>query len=162
MKIQWKIEKKRGNLRPVLKYSFSIESYERDLALPPVRICSSIAEPVNSWQEYCYPQTHERAEQAQFGDFYNLEIVSHKGKNWTQSLRLPWREDNHYPEVEASFDMLREAFEAELRHADASEPMEEEHQLQISEHMQQSIAPSVFAEKFLHFAKKSSGIFETA
>ncbi len=160
MKIQWKIEKKRGNIRPILKYSFVIENYERSLALPPIRICSSIAEPMDSWQEHCYPNTHERADIPQYQGFYTLEIISHKGKNWTQSLRLPWREDNAYPEVEASFELLRKTFEEELLRADASEPMEEEHQLHISQDAQQTIAPTVFAEKFLQFAHKSSGIMD--
>ncbi len=158
MKIQWKIEKKRGNIRPVLKYSFVIESYERSLALPPIRVCSSIAEPVDSWQEHCYPQSHERAVDPQYKGFYSLEINSHKGKTWEQSLRLPWREDNAYPEVEASFELLREAFEQELLRADASLPMEEEHHLQITNSTQQSVATSVLAEKFLQFAQKSAGI----
>ncbi len=160
MKIQWKIEKKRGNLRPTLSYSFVVEEYERQLALPPVRICSSIAEPVDSWQEHCYPNTHERAHEPQYQGFYKLEIISHKGRTWTQSMRLPWREDNAYPEVEASFELLRQAYEEELMRADASLPMEEEHHVVISDHTKQTMAPTVFAEKFLHFAKKSSGIME--
>ncbi len=158
MKIHWKIEKKRGNIRPVLTYSFSIESYEKNLALPPIRVQSTIAEPINSWQEHCYPQQFERAGEPQFQGCYNLEIVSHKGGSWSQSLRLPWRENNEYPEVEASFEALREAFEQELRNADASEPMDEAHYLTVSTATIQSIAPAVLAEKFLDFAKKSSGV----
>ncbi len=162
MKIQWKIEKKRGNLRPILKYSFLIESYEKSLALPPIRITSTIAEPVDSWQEHCYPNMHERAKNPAYKAYYTLEIISHKGKMWEQSLRLPWREDNAYPEVEASFELLRRAFEEELQRADASNPMDEEHHLQISPQVQHAMAPTVLAEKFLQFAKKSSGMLEQA
>ncbi len=160
MKIQWKIEKKRGNLRPTLTYSFIIENYEKSLALPPIRICSTIAEPIDSWQEHCYPNTNERAATPSYKGHYNLEIVSHKGKVWAQSLRLPWREDNTYPEVETSFELLRKAFEEELLRADASQPMEEVYDLAITSQAAQNLAPTVFAEKFLHFAKKSSGIME--
>ncbi len=158
MKIKWKIVKKRGNLRPVLTYSFVVEDYERCLALPPVRICSNIAEPIDSWQEHCYPQLHERADTPKFKGMYTLELASHKSNGWPQSLRLPWRENNHYPEIEESFILLREAFERELALADASQPMDDENFLTISEQASQTLAPTVLAEKFLHFAKRSSGI----
>ncbi len=158
MKITWKIEKKRGNIRPVLSYAFTVESYEKCLALPPVRIISTIAEPMDSWQEHCYPGQHERAAEPTHQGFYTLEIISHKGGAWTQSLRLPWREDNQYPEVEASFEALRAAFEHELSCADASQPMDETHHITLSSATIQSIAPTVLAEKFLNFAKKSSGV----
>ncbi len=158
MKIEWKIVKKRGNMRPVLTYSFIIEDYEKCLALPPVRVCSSIHEPINAWQEHCYPEQNERADSPEYKGMYTLEIISHKGNGWPQSLRLPWRDDNCYPEVEASFELLRDAFEKELALADASLPMDEEAFLNISEHASKSLAPTVLAEKFLHFAKRSSGI----
>ncbi len=158
MKIQWKIIKKRGNLRPTLTYSFVVEDYEKGLAIPPVRIDSYIAEPINSWQEHCYPKEHERAATPTFKGMYSLEIVVHKGNGWPQTLRLPWREDNYYPEIEESFMLLREAFERELALADASLPMEEESFLNVTDQTSQAIAPTVLAEKFLHFAKRSSGI----
>ncbi len=157
MKIQWKITKKLGNIRPTLSYCFEVESFEKALALPPITIESTIPEPLDSWQEHCYPHQFERAEQIQYKGTYRLSLVSHKGKMWSQTLRLPWRQDNSYPEVEASFLLLREAFEAELARAHASKAMEESASLQLSTTASTTIAPSVLAEKFLHFAKRDRG-----
>ena len=49
MRITWKIEKKRGNLRPVLTYTVTLEDFERQLATPPLSITSLIPEPPQSW-----------------------------------------------------------------------------------------------------------------
>ena len=106
MHIEWNITKRRGNIRPVLHYTVTLEEHERELALPFIRVVSTIPEPPDSWQEFCYPGQHERAENPASGKTYDLEIPSHKGRLWKQSLRLPWREENDYPEVEQSFKKL--------------------------------------------------------
>ena len=126
MRIDWKITKKRGNLRPLLTYTVTLEEHEKALALPPLRVRSSIPEPEDSWQEHCYPGQMERAEGGRHVSCYELESPSHRGKSWPQTLRLPWREDNAYPEVEASFLAFRKAFESLLEQACASAPMQEE------------------------------------
>ena len=113
MHIEWNITKRRGNIRPILHYTVTLEEHERELALPFIRVVSTIPEPPDSWQEFCYPGQHERTGNPASGKTYDLEIPSHKGRLWKQSLRLPWREGNDYPEVEQSFKKLRDAFEAE-------------------------------------------------
>ncbi len=158
MKIEWSIKKERGNLRPILTYCFTVDKFERALALPPVLIHSSIPEPIESWREYCYPNVDERSEKPIYKDCYRLEIVSHKGKLWEQKLRLPWRADNNYPEIEESFNALRLAFEEELQRANTSLPMNESSFLNITDKATMEIAPSVLAEKFLHFAKNEKRI----
>ena len=175
MRIEWKITKKRGNLRPELTYCVTLEEYEKALALPPLRVLSSIPKPQDSWQEYCYPGQLEREceredrqdrlcggesskpkDGKKAAEYYELEIPSHKGRSWPQSLRLPWRADNSYPEVEASFIELRRAFEEELAKAGASQPMKEENSLQSTEAAKTAIAPAVLAERFLQLARKSA------
>ena len=154
MRIEWSITKKRGNLRPELSYTVLLEDHEKALALPALRVESTIPEPSDSWQEHCYPGQCERGG-VPHKSLYPLEVPSHKGRVWTQSLRLPWREDNTYPEVDASFAILREAFEKELAAAYASAPMQEEGALQSTAHSKRSIAPGLLAERFLHLAEKS-------
>lgn len=161
MKIEWSIQKKRGNLRPTLSYSFIVEKFEKELALPPVRIISTIYEPLEAWQEHCYPEQYERADTPQYKEYYTLEIISHKGHLWPQKIRLPWREDNNYPEVEESFKRLRDAFESELARANASKPMEENASLQITDHANEVIAPAILAQRFLSFAKQSQNLAKT-
>ena len=156
MKITWKITKKRGYPRPTLTYGISLNEYERALALPPMRVRSRIPEPLDSWQEHCYPGQHERAAQPQYGDMYDLDTPSHKGTHGSQSLRLPWREDNSYPEVEESFRILRDAFEAEVAKAYDSQPMNTEHSLEGTEQYRQYLAPGTVAERFLNFARKAA------
>ena len=176
MRITWKIEKKRGNLRPVLTYTVTLEDFERQLATPPLSITSLIPEPPESWQEHCWPGQHERAGQDDAGErpCYQLSIPSHKGRHGSQSLRLPWREDNSYPEVEASFRLLREAFASELERAGASRPMHEENSLELggtragaSRPMHEenslelggtalrSVAPAILGQRFLEAVGKA-------
>ncbi len=155
MKVEWKILKKRGNLRPVLTYSVILEDFEKALALPPLRVRSSIPEPADSWQDYCYPNQHERADGSTPKAFYELETPSHRGKAWPQTLRLPWREDNSYPEVEESFGLLREAYERMLRETYASAPMNVESSLSSSNDVRAYVAPGVAAARFLRMAEKT-------
>ena len=156
MRLALNITKKRGNLRPLLTYSVTLEDHEKALAMPPLRVRSSIPEPEESWREYCYPGEMERAEAPCPASCYELETPSHRGRSWPQTLRLPWRADNSYPEVEASFAALREAFEAQLAQACASEPMREEGSLASSESSRAFVAPAVLAERFLRIAGKNA------
>lgn len=151
MRISWKIEKKRGNLRPVLTYAVTLEDCERELATPPLSITSLIPEPPESWQEHCWPGQHERAAQTDRDALpcYQLAIPSHKGRHGSQSLRLPWRADNSYPEVEASFRLLREAFEQELRRAGDSHPMHEENSLELGRTALREVVPAIIGRRFL-------------
>lgn len=157
MRITWKIEKKRGNLRPVLTYTVTLEDFERQLATPPLSITSLIPEPPESWQEHCWPGQHERAGQDDAGErpCYQLSIPSHRGRHGSQSLRLPWREDNSYPEVEASFRLLREAFASELERAGASRPMHEENSLELGGTALRSVAPAILGQRFLEAVGKA-------
>ena len=80
MHIEWNITKRRGNIRPILHYTVTLEEHERELALPFIRVDSTIPEPPDSWQEFCYPGQHERAGNPASGKTYDLEIPSHKGR----------------------------------------------------------------------------------
>jgi len=155
MHIEWNITKRRGNIRPILHYTVTLEEHERELALPFIRVVSTIPEPPDSWQEFCYPGQHERAGNPASGKTYDLEIPSHKGRLWKQSLRLPWREGNDYPEVEQSFKKLRDAFEAELKAAYGSLPMDESNSLETSFDARRFIAPGILAERFLMLARNA-------
>ena len=157
MRIEWKITKKRGNMRPVLVYSAALEDHEKELALPGVSITSSIPKPEEDSQDYCYPGQFERASKASIRpqNYHVLEIPSHKGHSWTHTLRLPWRKDNNYPEIEESFHMLREAFEKELTAAYDSTVMNWEQHVECSARAKTAIAPGILAERFLRLADKS-------
>lgn len=156
MRIEWKITKKRGNLRPVLSYCAQLEDHERALALPVVSIVSTIPRPEEERQDYCYPGQLERSPGYTPETFHTLEAPSHKGHAWTRTLVLPWREDNSYPEVDASFAMLRRAMEDALEKAYGSEPMQLEGSVRTSAGAQAKIAPGVMAEKFLRIAAKAA------
>lgn len=148
MKLHWHIEKKRGNFRPVLTYRVELDDWERDLATPALRVLSTIPEPAQAWQEYCYPGELERGDTPP-ASCYPLEIPPHKGRFGSTALRLPWREDNCYPEVAASFEALRRAYETELDRSRASEPMNQHGSLRLSEAGLRAAAPSVMAARLL-------------
>lgn len=152
MHIEWKITKKRGYLRPVLQYSVRLEDHEKALALPIVSIVSTIPQPEEERQDYCYPDLFERAQGYTPTRFHTLEAPSHRGHSWTRSLTLPWRESNAYPEVEESFQRLRAAIEAEIERADNSRPMSLTGSVQTSAAAKVMLAPNLLAERFLKLA----------
>ena len=156
MRIDWKIEKKRGYARPLLTYTIQLEEHEKALCLPALRVDSSIHEPIDSWQEHCWPGQYERADPPQVGAVYSIDIPSHQGRHWEQSLRLPWRSDNLYPEVEETFQHVRARFEEEVSRACASKPMQVEGSLEASTRVKQQIACSVLAERLLTCTRKMS------
>ncbi len=149
MHIEWTINKERGNMRPVLSYRARLEEHEKALALPQVSILSTIPQPEERNQKFCYPGIMERAEGYKPSSFYTLETPSHIGHPMLHSMNLPWREDNSYPEVEESFNMLRDALEAEIRRACESSPMEETGSVHASTQGKQRLAPGVAAARFL-------------
>lgn len=151
MRITWNIEKKRGNLRPVLTYQVVLEGFEKALALPMVRVESTIPEPPSSWQPHCYPHEFERAGAAPAGR-YQLSTPGHARGKHGLTIRLPWREDNLYPEVEESFELLREAFEQALNAAHESEPMDEHGEVAVSASMKRRLAPALLADRLLSLA----------
>jgi len=152
MHIEWKITKKRGYMRPILQYSVRLEEHEKALALPIVSIVSTIPQPEEERQNYCYPGLFERAQGYTPTRFHTLEAPSHKGHSWTRSLTLPWRETNEYPEVEESFQRLRAALEAEIERADNSQPMSVSGSVQSSAAAKVMLAPNLLAERFLRLA----------
>jgi len=152
MHIEWKITKKRGYMRPILQYSVRLEEHEKALALPIVSIVSTIPQPEEERQDYCYPGLFERAQGYTPTRFHTLEAPSHKGHSWTRSLTLPWRENNEYPEVEESFQRLRAALEAEIEKADSSQPMSMSGSVQTSAAAKVMLAPNLLAERFLRLA----------
>ena len=156
MQIEWKITKKRGYMRPTLQYSVRLEEHEKALALPIVSIVSTIPQPEEERQDYCYPGLFERAQGFTPTRFHTLEAPSHKGHSWTRSLTLPWRNNNQYPEVEQSFQRLRDALEAEIERADQSHPMDQNGSVQTSKAAKVMLAPNLLAEQFLRIAANAS------
>ena len=148
MRLHWHIDKKRGNFRPVLTHRVELDDWERELATPALRVTSTIPEPAQSWREYCYPGELERGD-APPASCYQLEIPPHKGRFGSTALRLPWREDNDYPEVQASFEALRLAFETELARTRASEPMNECGSLRLSGKALRAATPEIMAARLL-------------
>lgn len=148
MRIVWSIAKQRGNHRPVLRYEITLDEHEIALAVPVVRIESTIPEPRESWRPCCLPGEFERAG-CDPASFRLLDTPSHAQVSCEASLRLPWREDNFYPEVEESMRMLRQAFEQAVSEAHASEPMNEAGELRGSLALRREMAPDALARRLL-------------
>lgn len=147
MIIEWKINKKRGNYRPVLTYSIKLEDFEKDLALPRVVIQSEIPEPPESWSASCLPDKNER--NGVECSTYRIYTPDHKTGILEGKAVLPWRETGNYPEVETSFRALRDNFEKVLKQAYDSLPLEENGRLEMSPEIKKLIAGGIVSEKFL-------------
>ena len=149
MHIEWKIEKKRGNYRPKLSWKISLDEYEKNLALGSVEVESTLPKPPEEWEGFCYPGHNERVANWKAQAFYSLSTPCHKNKELEGSVRLPWREDNLYPEIEQSFDLLRGVFEQALRAAYDSLPLETGQQMNSSAPMKKHIASDLAAQRLL-------------
>ncbi len=152
MNIRWSITKERGNFRPVLRYTTRLNEFEQGLGLPMVRIESTIPKPPDGAWTYCWPGQNERGTWEP-SEFHLLKTPSHKTGELTEALKLPWREDNSYPEVEESFAALREAFEKALAQAARSAPMRENGSLETTAEAKRLVAPVFVAQRLLQIAR---------
>ena len=152
MHIEWSITKKRGNYRPVLNFTITLSDFENGLAMPAVRVQSTIPKPPETGWTHCWPGQFERGDRVP-EECYLLMTPSHKSRKSTESLRLPWREDNEYPEVEESFALLRQAFEAALAKSSQSAPMSAKGSLETTAATKKTIAPAFAAERILQVVK---------
>lgn len=148
MNIDWNISKKRGNFRPILTYSITLTEFEKSLAMPPVRITSTIPKPPEAGWTHCWPNQHERADWTP-SECYLLTAPSHKEKETLVTLKLPWRESNEYPEVQESLTALRDAFEKALIASMNSTAVNTHGNLKTSASVKGIIAPTFAAERIL-------------
>jgi hypothetical protein len=151
MKIQWRIEKKRGNFRPGLAYTMELEEYERRLAVEAVNIRSLIPWIEAPNEPYCLPECHERATGWQPEEYHWLTAPFFRDGRRTGFIRLPFRESNDYPEVAQSFTLLREAHEQVVQRAWGWQPHCETGTLDLSPEVRRTIAAKVTAERMLSF-----------
>ncbi len=152
MIIKWKIEKKRGNLRPSLFYEIALTDYEKELAVPKVFMESTIPEIPDSHQKHCPPGVNERASSWQPAGFHSLDTPYFKDGELSNVIRLPLREDNAYPEVRDSFMNLMEKFEKALGDTYAQKPFVVENELDTSDATKRLIAAGITASRMLDFA----------
>ncbi|AGW15281.1 hypothetical protein [Megalodesulfovibrio gigas] len=152
MRMEWTIIKGRGNLRPVLQYTVTLTEFEKSLAVPMVEVESGIPKPPDAGWNFCWPGQHERGPWTPT-EFHVLQTPNHRSGQATASLKLPWRADNLYPEVETSFLALREAFEIALTEAAQSQPFQVQGRLETSGEAKKHIAPAVAAARILHAVK---------
>lgn len=148
MKIQWSIQKKRGNHRPVLNYEIVLEQFEIDLAVPQVVIDNAFPRPPSSWRSFCYPGEDERAGKGL--DWYSLMTPSHKNGVNSGKLTLPWRaSENEFEDIKVAFSRLRRDFEMVLARANDSAPVEIVEHLELTESTRKHIAAGVASARFL-------------
>jgi hypothetical protein len=147
MIIEWNIHKKRGNFRPVLTYTITLEDFEKELGLPQVLMESTIPEPPDSWSASCLPDKCERG--GKDCAAYRIYTPDHKKGTLEGKFTLPWRVDSDYPEVKESFSRLRENFEAVLKEAYDSHPVDINGRLELSDETRSHIASGLVSQRFL-------------
>ena len=147
---EWSINKKRGNFRPVLIYTITLENFEKDLALQSIVQQSTIPQPPESWSVSCLPQKNERAGKECL--VYQIYTPDYKKGEVSGKCNLPWRENSAYPEIEESFISLREEFESALKVAYESKPFEIKGELDLSTETRKHIASGLISQRFLEAA----------
>lgn len=149
MKIDWKITKKRGNFRPALTYTIVLESFEKKLAMHAVWVESSLPEIPKSHAGYCLPGENERHPEWRPSSFHRFQVPFFKNGECRGFLRLPFRESGEYPEVEASFKALRQAYEAAVCKVYGSTPIADTGTLDMSSEAKEQVAAKVTADRLL-------------
>jgi hypothetical protein len=134
---------------PLLTWNISLESFERDLAVSRVEICTCIPQPPVAWEGFCYPGTNERSADWVCDEFLVMDTPGHKIGSRSGSAQLPWRESGEYPEVEAGLRALRDAFEAHLMAVYDSLPVKVSGSLESSSQARKHLAPGFAAQRFL-------------
>ncbi len=151
MKINWRITKKQGNHRSSLNYHISLESFEKELAIHAVRIQSLIPELPNSHQSSCFPLENERHPAWTPVAFHSISTPYFKNGEISGFIRLPFRSSGVYPEVKASFLLLRKKFEKIVQQAYGHASVDITDELDISQETRTLIATRVTAQKMLKF-----------
>ncbi|PIE58660.1 MAG: hypothetical protein CSA33_01800 [Desulfobulbus propionicus] len=152
MNIQWSIDKRRGNYRPTLTYVITLEEHELAIAMHSVSITSSIPRIPNSGRAWCMPGCDERALNWSPKEFHQLHVPYFKTGMTNDFIRLPFREHDHYPEVEASFSDLRQTYEQVVAQVYAFKPFRQEQTMDMTSATKQKIAATLTAQKMLGFA----------
>ncbi|MEF2232159.1 MAG: hypothetical protein V3571_14600 [Pseudodesulfovibrio sp.] len=148
MKIDWTIVKRRGNHRPVLKYTIELEPFEIDLAVPQVVLDDALVRPPSSWRSFCYPGRDERA--CPCFERYRLMSPSHEQRTLSDALTLHWRDEaDGFDDVRAAFTRLRADFETVLKNAHDSAPLDIVEGLELTRQTRDHIVRGVAAAKFL-------------
>ncbi len=155
MHIEWKIEKRAGHFRPKLYYEIRLEPFEIALAVPMVQIASTILKPPDPGQYYVWPGTKECGKE-KVTAVYDLYTPSHATGHCREMVRLPMRPSGSYPEVEASFRKLREAYEQALIAAYENSAFETKGCLELTMETKRRIAPAAVADRFLKILEKAS------
>jgi len=156
MKIEWKIKKEAGHLRPWLSYRLVLEPFEIRLAVPMVRITSTIPKPPDAWQRHVHPGTAETKDGWAPEAFYEIVTPSHQTGCHREAISLPMRTSGKYPEVEASFMALRDVYEAALMAAYRNAAFEVRETLSLSDRAKRAIAPGVVAYQLLNCCESGS------
>ncbi|WP_020588298.1 hypothetical protein [Desulfobacter curvatus] len=149
MKINWQIKKKRGNFRPRLTYTISLESFEKELAIHAVRIESDIPMIPGSHLSYCLPGEHERSPSWKPDRYHVFQVPYFKDGYSDGFIRLPFKDSGQYPEVASSFRKLREEYEKKVRSVYEQSPLEQTGSLDISDDTRSRIASKVTADRLL-------------
>jgi hypothetical protein len=150
MKINWKVEKKRGNFRPMLTYNISLEEHEAAIAMHAINIAGTIPRVPEGNRSWCSPCCDEREDGWQPESFHYISVPHFKNGSSSGCIRLPFRESREYPEVEESFKMLRTAYEEVVREVYSWKPVSEEGELNITSETKEQIAASIAAQKMLN------------
>lgn len=151
MKISWNINKKQGNFRPHLHYTICLEGYERELAVHTINLTSTIPKIPCAHEAFCLPNIHERKVGWQPNSFHQISTPYFRDGTVNDYIRLPFRKNNDYPEIEESFAKLRYQFEVIVRDAYGAVGFTQEKELDTSSATKEIIAAHLAARKMLAF-----------
>lgn len=153
MRIQWSIDKKRGNFRPTLTYTITLEPFEKELAVNALTVKSLIPRIPHARRPFCLPGEDERTGAWVPERYHYLCIPSApylKDNEIKNVIRLPFREEGEYPEVEDSFEVLRHAYEKIVKQAYGHGPISRQGDMEMTPETKRTIAAKIARAKLLN------------
>lgn len=150
MHIKWKIQKRSGHFRPVLAYQIALEDFEKDLALPAVKVDSDIAKIPNAHERFCLPDTNERDRTWQAEQYHKLASPDFHRAILQKQIILPYTCSQEFQEIETSFAKLRSAFEEALLAAYASSSFSIRKEMGLTSETRTQMATGIAASRMLN------------
>lgn len=159
MRIQWTIEKKRGNFRPTLSYTIRLETFEKELAVNALSIKSRIPRIPNSQCHVCLPGDDERDASWAPKRYHYISVPSVtyiKDREIQDSIRLPFRESGEYPEIEESFEILRNSYEDIVKQAYSQDPVSGQGEMDIFSENRKNTAAEMLKNSYGDIGKTAN------
>jgi hypothetical protein len=146
MEITWKLTKKRGNWRPVLKIEIKKEAWETELLVPRVKIKTPWPD---VWERKAFVVIDDSRPSKKWAERGFLSLYTPFPSRDSEKIKIFIPLKKKYPEIEIVLRALLRKYERALIEAYDRSPFEKGGRLEMSDACKRHVAPGVAREKIL-------------